>query len=103
MYYSDYPSLERHFSKSHYICPYDECKSKCYVAFETENEVKAHLEIMHIRGRTQTTNVNATALLGFRGADDEEDKFTRKKVVKEKKELQDKEGVDFKYYFTNKY
>lgn len=84
MYYSDYPSLERHFSKSHYICPYDECKSKCYVAFETENEVKAHLEIKHQRGRTQTSNVNATALLGFKGAEDEEDKFTRKKVVKEK-------------------
>jgi len=32
-YYKDYASLELHFSKSHFICPYDACKSKCYVAF----------------------------------------------------------------------
>lgn len=85
MYYSDYPSLERHFSKSHYICPYDECKSKCYVAFQTENEVKAHLEIMHNRSRTQTSTVNATALLGFKGADDDEESFSRKKVIKKER------------------
>jgi len=32
-YYNDYLSLETHFNKSHFLCPYDECKGKCYVAF----------------------------------------------------------------------
>lgn len=72
MYYKDYQSLEVHFTKSHYICPYDECKSKCYVAFQTENEVKAHLDIMHNRNRSATNTVNATALLGFKVEDDYE-------------------------------
>jgi hypothetical protein len=71
MYYKDYNSLEIHFNKSHFLCPYDECKSKCYVAFETENEVKAHLEIVHTRGGKQSTVVNANALLGFGRKDDD--------------------------------
>lgn len=104
MYYKDYPSLEVHFTKSHFICPYDECKSKCYVAFQTENEVKAHLDIMHNRNRSATNTVNATALLGFRVDDDFDAEDRKKKIVKkERVVLQDMEGVDFKYYFTNKY
>jgi Pyruvate/2-oxoacid:ferredoxin oxidoreductase gamma subunit len=83
MYYNDYPSLELHFSKSHFICPYDECKSKCYVAFQTENEVKAHLEIMHSRGRNTAKTVNATALLGFKTRDDNDE--DRKKNIKKEK------------------
>lgn len=83
MYYNDYISLELHFSKSHFICPYDDCKSKCYVAFQTENEQKAHLEIMHSRGRNTSKTVNATALLGFK-TNDENDEDRKKNIKKEK-------------------
>ena len=33
MFYEGYESLEKHFAKTHYACPYDQCKQKCYVAF----------------------------------------------------------------------
>ena len=33
MFYDDYESLETHFSRSHFICPFPECRQKCYVAF----------------------------------------------------------------------
>lgn len=39
IYYQDYPSLETHFSQTHCLCPYEACKSKCYVAFRTEDEL----------------------------------------------------------------
>lgn len=57
------------------------------MAFQTENELKAHVNIMHSIGRTQTSAINATALLGFRVADDEdEDTHHRKKVVKKERQ-----------------
>ena len=71
MFYNHYESLEVHFSRSHYICPYDICKSKCYVAFQTENELQAHLNIAHTR-KVDQAKVNANALLGFTRADESE-------------------------------
>lgn len=50
MYYDNYQTLEVHFAKTHFLCPYDSCKSKCYVAFATENEMKAHMNIVHKQG-----------------------------------------------------
>ncbi|TNV82752.1 hypothetical protein FGO68_gene9056 [Halteria grandinella] len=47
VYYSSYPSLENHFSKSHHLCPYENCKLKCYVAFRTSDELGAHVDIEH--------------------------------------------------------
>ena len=47
VYYAEYTNLEKHFAISHFICPYEECKEKCYVAFKTENELKAHLDLAH--------------------------------------------------------
>ena len=106
MYYKNYDSLEIHFAKSHFICPYQECKSKCYVAFQTESELKTHMELVHSR-RANKGQVNATALLGFKQDDDEEPQFAGKRggkpFKKEKIVLQDKEGVDFRYYFGQKY
>ena len=32
---------------THYICPYEICKAKCYVAFKTEDELRTHLDIEH--------------------------------------------------------
>jgi len=67
VYYSSYISLETHFAWSHFLCPYGQCKEKCYVAFSTENELKTHLEIEH---KSREKQINANALLGF-----EEEKF----------------------------
>ena len=108
VYYSDYESLERHFAQTHFLCPYEQCKAKCYVAFQTENEMKAHMNIVH-RSKAAAA-VNANALLGFSsgGAAREEDEdgagFGGKDRYKTKAiKLQDKEGVDFGYYFSTKY
>ena len=38
-YYEDYESLEKHFEQSHYSCPYDYCKKKCFVVFKTAEEL----------------------------------------------------------------
>ena len=71
MFYNNYESLEVHFSRSHFICPFEQCRQKCYVAFQTENELQAHLSIVHTK-REQNTTVNANALLGFTtGFDDD--------------------------------
>ena len=81
---------------------------KCYVAFQTENEMKAHMNIVH-RGK-QTEKVNANALLGFSTGgggehqDEEEEGFGGKERYKSKViKIQDKEGIDFSYYFSTKY
>ena len=47
VYYKEYESLEKHFAQTHFLCPYEQCKLKCYVAFQTENEMKAHINIVH--------------------------------------------------------
>ena len=78
VYYRDYESLEKHFAASHFLCPYQECKSKCYVAFATENEMKAHMNIAHTKRKTD--KIDANALLGFNAvAEDEDSGFKGKK------------------------
>ena len=47
VYYKEYQNLETHFKMTHYICPYEICKAKCYVAFKTEDELRTHLDIEH--------------------------------------------------------
>lgn len=47
VYYKEYKNLETHFAMTHYICPYEICKAKCYVAFKTEDELRTHLDIDH--------------------------------------------------------
>lgn len=71
VYYSEYANLERHFTKSHFICPLEECKEKCYVAFKSEDELKAHLDITHnfASQQKQGKKVNANVLLGFKQAE----------------------------------
>ena len=105
MYYKDYLSLEVHFGKSHFLCPYEECKSKCYVAFKSESEMISHINILHKKSNSTSAVINANALLGFGGgAADEEEKPKQKGFKKdERPKLQDKEGVDFNFYFTQKY
>ena len=82
MYYTEYNSLEVHFRKSHFICPYVQCKAKCYVAFRSENELQAHLDIAH--RKSGESGVAAPSLMGFKvaeqGQDDDEyeEEFTGK-------------------------
>ena len=47
VYYKAYETLETHFAITHFMCPYEQCKSKCYVAFRTEDELAAHVNIEH--------------------------------------------------------
>lgn len=112
VYYKEYSTLETHFALSHFICPYEICKAKCFVAFRTEDELKAHLELEH--KKSDKKEVKANALLGFI-TDDVEDqdgggrgrgrgrgkdgKFGRQ----EANAIKDTEGIDFSYYFSNKY
>jgi hypothetical protein len=75
MYYKDYLTLEIHFGKSHFLCPYEECKSKCYVAFKSESEMISHINILHKKSNATSSVINANALLGFgsiKEADEEE-------------------------------
>jgi hypothetical protein len=71
IYYANYESLENHFAWSHYICPFDQCKSKCYVAFRTEAELETHVAIEHkVRssvagGKATAGGIHANALLAF--------------------------------------
>ena len=112
MFYDSYERLEVHFTRSHFICPYEQCKQKCYVAFQTENELQAHLNIVHTK-KSVEAKVNANALLGFRVHDEEEKASStyekrgkndkNNKEDKKQKKLQDTEGVDFAYYFSQKY
>lgn len=76
IFYSAYPSLENHFAWTHFICPYEQCKGKCYVAFRTEDELKAHVDIEH---KARQKVIKANALLGFEfERDDREDRKPKK-------------------------
>jgi len=99
MFYKDYASLEIHFGASHFLCPYESCKSKCYVAFKTENEYKAHVDIIH---RNKDTKIKANTLLGFQtdATEAPRKKFEEKRELVE---LQDNEGKDFSFYFSQRY
>ena len=50
VHYKEYESLESHFAMTHFICPYEICKAKGFVAFRTEDELRAHLELEHKHG-----------------------------------------------------
>lgn len=51
---------------THFLCPYEICKAKCYVAFKTEDELQTHVEIEHQGGaEVSKGKVKANALLGF--------------------------------------
>lgn len=86
--------MENHFAWSHFLCPYESCKAKCYVAFRTEDELQAHVDIEH---RSKDKVIKANALLGFE-YDQKKPKYKETKV-----EIKDSEGVDFSFYFSEKY
>lgn len=78
------------------------------MAFQTENELQAHLNIVHTK-KVEQKNFNANALLGFSSAADDggasssrPERMRPGKLEKFTK-LLDTEGVDFSYYFSKKY
>lgn len=107
--------MESHFAISHFICPYEICKAKCFVAFRTEDELRAHLELEHKQGGDQKKQVKANALLGFIADDPEEADSGAGRgrgrgrgrdgryQKNEANPIKDSEGIDFGYYFSNKY
>jgi hypothetical protein len=119
VYYKEYKNLEIHFAQTHHICPYESCKAKCYVAFKTEDELKTHFDIEHNQGggdKAKKGKVAADALLGFKdqteeakedrggrstrgGRDNRRETAGRDNGVV----IKDKEGIDFNYYFSQKY
>ena len=109
VYYKEYTNLETHFAASHFICPYEICKAKCYVAFRTEDELKTHLDIEHRNDKSG--KITANALHGFSNQEENEDDNGgrgrgrgRGRGGKEKREdrqkILDNEGIDFAYYFS---
>lgn len=98
IYYSAYPNLENHFAWSHFLCPYESCKAKCYVSFRTEDELQAHVDIEH---RSKEKAIKANALLGFEY--DQNEKKPKKFNNNERVEIKDSEGVDFGFYFSERY
>ena len=41
-YFTNYESLEQHFTKDHYLCPDPNCQEAKFVVFESEMDLKAH-------------------------------------------------------------
>ena len=85
------------------------------MAFRTENELQAHLDIVH---REKGDKVNANALLQFVADPDEEEEGGQRgrgargrggrggrggRDTKEENFIKDTEGVDFSFYFSEKY
>ena len=114
VYYGSYEDLEIHFEKTHFICPYDACKAKCYVAFKTEDELRTHLDIEHNQVNKEKKVISAKGLLGFDivedreaqlEAEDEERKGRKNKQKRDfnRTDLKDTQGVNFNYYFSEKY
>jgi len=102
VYYEAYKNLETHFAWSHYLCPYEICKAKCFQAFRTEQELSAHLDLMH--RQTDSQKIRADGLLGFDYDNEEGNKFKKnKKVIQEDEGIKDSEGIDFNFYFSEKY
>ena len=84
------------------------------MAFRTENELQAHLDIVH---REKGDKVNANALLSFASEpEDEADSHRGRggrgrggrggrggRQEKEENFIKDTEGIDFSFYFSDKY
>lgn len=55
MYYSNYESLFKHFSISHYVCTVKECINKHFVAFKTKAELEHHHYKKHNTEQSKST------------------------------------------------
>lgn len=88
--YQNYPSLERHFDKTHYLCKNKNCLKNLFVAFRTEEELAYHNYMLHQRGGGDKKFQEDRNLLGFTTEDvgkvkggkrDEEIKFKDAEAV----------------------
>lgn len=97
IFYGEYPGLETHFDQTHFLCPDSDCKSKCYVAFKTSEELAQHTMQFHqYNDQMDQRSFQNNNLLGFYSGQDE---VTVKKEIK----FKDSEGVDFSWFFTDSY
>ncbi len=80
-YYKNYPSLDKHFSQSHYACPKENCKVKGFIVFKKRAEIMKHLKVVHKTGDFSILNQNILESI----PEDNEDK------------LFDKEGFNISY------
>lgn len=58
-YFLDYPALEVHFRKDHYMCPDQDCLDKKFVVFESEMDLKAHQLEAHPNGLSKDARRDA--------------------------------------------
>ena len=62
---------------------------------------------MHNQGGTAKGKIKANALLGFerkeQDSDEEDDRKKKRQIGKANFQIKDKEGVDFNFYFSQKY
>lgn len=47
LYYKNYEELEKHFDKTHYLCPEPFCWASNYVVFKTPEELTLHTYTKH--------------------------------------------------------
>eukprot|EP00898_Chlorokybus_atmophyticus_P005928 jgi/Chlat1/6336/Chrsp44S00456 len=52
-YYRDYPQLEDHFKRSHFLCEHPSCLEKKFVVFAAEPDYKRHVAMEHGDGLSQ--------------------------------------------------
>eukprot|EP01022_Parablepharisma_sp_SALTPOND_P015103 TRINITY_DN2107_c0_g1_i1.p2 TRINITY_DN2107_c0_g1~~TRINITY_DN2107_c0_g1_i1.p2 ORF type:complete len:721 (-),score=101.04 TRINITY_DN2107_c0_g1_i1:11556-13718(-) len=94
MYYKDYKDLELHFQKSHYLCPNETCRAKCFVVFGTLEELHIHNHKEHGGfGPSKGLKLDALKVGLFSSGED----------IPTKDEVNDGVGVDFSQYFSPEY
>ncbi len=50
VFYKDYPSMAKHFEKTHYACKFDECKQRGFIVYKDKSELDNHLYKEHAIG-----------------------------------------------------
>lgn len=73
------------------------------MAFQSQNELKAHTEMVHTARGTKVASHNVNSWLNFKGDDDEVTAHRKRDQQRPRNELKDKEGVDFSFFFSQKY
>jgi hypothetical protein len=79
VYYNNYLNLENHFASSHFLCPYPQCKDKCYIAFRTEDELQAHADMQHSVAKHVKTTANSLLAFDYNDENNEPKHDKRKK------------------------
>lgn len=62
IYYKNYPSLEKHFRISHYLCEETQCKQNSFIVFKTAPELDIHNSKVHNNSNSKKHSVNSMNL-----------------------------------------